>query len=150
MDEFIKELVANESFIVSVVTMIVGIIASYVAALPKRQGQIIGNIVLAVAFDIFTYFYYNNAATTLATCILSVLWVVLCLLLSKNRELISRKKLDLMIRKFTEKTSYSEPLCIFGGDLDFFGSVAKTLTTVQQKPWYRNNSIIRCNKHSPK
>ena len=30
MDEFIKELVANESFIVSVVTMIVGIIASYV------------------------------------------------------------------------------------------------------------------------
>lgn len=52
MDEFIKELVANESFIVSVVTMIVGIIASYVAALPKRQGQIIGNIVLALAFDI--------------------------------------------------------------------------------------------------
>lgn len=59
MDEFIKELVANESFIVSVVTMIVGIIASYVAALPKRQGQIIGNIVLALAFDIFTYFYYD-------------------------------------------------------------------------------------------
>lgn len=146
MDKIVADLLKNDSFIVSVVTMFVGSIASYVAVLPKRKGQIIGNIALAVVFDIFTFVYYRNTATTVATVILSVLWVALCLMLSKNRELISRKRLDSMIRKFTDKADYSEPLCIFGGDLDFFGNVARTLTSLQQKEWYRKNSVTQCNK----
>ena len=146
MGEFVSELFRDNAYVVSIVTMIIGILASYVFALPKRWVKITGNIILAVGLDLFTIFYYKTTATTVVTIVLSIIWVVIFIILSKNKELITRKKLDSMIRKFTEKTEYSAPLCIFGGDLDFFGDVASKLTAKQQKKGYRNNSITQCNK----
>lgn len=136
----------NATFVTSVVIMIVGIVASSVAALPRRKARIIGMIVLAAIFDIFAFFVNKSILLSIIVVVLSVVWIILFVFLSQDRDIISRDKLDKLIQEFTAKTDYLEPLCIFGGDLDFFGDVVKTLTSQQQEEQYRDNSIIQCNK----
>lgn len=131
----------STAFLSSVVIMIVGIVANCVAVLPKRWERVLGNIILAALFDVFTCLYYRNWALSVIVIVLSVIWVLICTALSSNKEIISRKKLDKLIRNFTARADYSEPLCIFGGDLDFFGSVEKKPSSQQQGQRKDNHSI---------
>lgn len=54
----------------------------------------------------------------------AVIFVVTAMyFIESKKSVVSRKSLDRLIRKFTETANHNDEICIFGGDLDFFGKV---------------------------
>ena len=90
--------------------------------------------------------------------------LILCFLgikFLREKEIVSRKKIGKMIEKFTATANPSKDVCIFAGDIDFFGEVLEksvqenTKTTEKKNPFskltkkiqekYRNNFSKRIN-----
>lgn len=143
MEAILNEIRANHSTIMNTYIMIIGIVTSFLTASVKKKVQIIGTTILAIVYVVLTWVIYQDSTLTKYTLLLAAIWVAICFFLVWNREIVSRGKLDRMIRNFTAKTDYTAPLCIFGGDLDFFGNVCKPTTTGKNKIKYQRNSIQR-------
>lgn len=143
MDEIINEVQTNASAIMSTFIMIIGIVTGLLSASDKKNVQIWGNVILAIIYVLLTHFIYQNLILTKWTFVLASAWVCVWILLVWKREIISRSRLDKMIRKFTAKADYCATLCIFGGDLDFFGNVSKPKSMPNGKVKYERNDIRR-------
>ncbi|MDO5156390.1 MAG: hypothetical protein Q4D51_10540 [Eubacteriales bacterium] len=61
-----------------------------------------------------------------------------------TREIVSRKRIGRMIRGFTDNADQFKPICIFGGDLNFFGDVVVNIKRLDRI--LKNNNIIEYNK----
>lgn len=109
----------NNNFIMTMVTMIIGILAGWFPTL-KRPYHIALTISVAIVFDVIVGFCYQSIGIIILAVILSVLWCVLSLLVFKREE-VSRRKIGKLIVDFTETADKNMPICIFGGDLNFFG-----------------------------
>lgn len=144
MKEIIKNIQDNGPFIMNALIMFIGIFASFLSASVKKKIQIGGLAVLAVVFNILTWVVYENKDLLCWTIILTVIWIAVCFVIIWNKEIVSRKRIDRMIRKFTGEADQSKPICIFGGDLDFFGDVV-----IEPTRWdkvFKRNRIISFNK----
>lgn len=144
MSEFTNMLKTNQAYVMSTFTFLIGIVANFLASTIKKRIQIIGVIIIAVVYDWFTWFLYEDCAVTLWAIAFTLIWIIICLSMIWKKEIVSRKKIDKMIRRFTSNAHQDKPLCIFGGDLNFFGDVVKNPSF-----WSRvtkDNSVIQFNK----
>lgn len=144
MDDFLKSVQENGSYIMNAAIMFIGIFSSFLSASVKKRIQIGGLIVLGVVFNILTWFVYKEKELLYFTIGLTFVWIVVCILLIWNREIIRRNKLDRMIRNFTNDADQFKPICIFGGDLNFFGEVVVDIK--KRDRIFKNNNIIEYNK----
>lgn len=144
MSDFFKNVQENGPYIMNTSIMLIGIFASFLSASLKKKTQIGGLIILAVFFDVLTWFVYSEKEILCWTIGLTSIWIVVCLLLVWNKEIVSRNRIDKMIRKFTDSADQFKPICIFGGDLDFFGDVV--VNVKESAKFFRRNKIIESNK----
>lgn len=144
MDEFMSNIQNNGPYIMNAFIMLIGIFASFLSASTKKKIQILGLIFLAIAFNIFTWLVYTKKEILYWTIGVTAIWIVACILLLWSKEIVSRKKIDKMIRKFTANADRYKPICIFGGDLDFFGEVVTDLKTTER--FFQRNKCIDSNK----
>ncbi len=110
----------NNNFIMTIATMIVGIVAGWFPTL-KRPYHITLTVTVAIVFDVIVGLCYQSLGIIILAVILSVVWCLLSLLVFKREE-VSRRKIGKLIVDFTETADKDMPICIFGGDLNFFGN----------------------------
>lgn len=110
----------NNNFIMTIATMIVGIVAGWFPTL-KKSYHITLTIIVAIVFDFIVGFCYQSLDIIVLAIILSAVWCLLSLLVFKREE-VSRRKIGKLIVNFTETADKDMPICIFGGDLNFFGN----------------------------
>lgn len=110
----------NSNFIMTITTMIVGIVAGWSPTL-KNSCQKSLTIIVAIIFSIIVGMCYQSLCIFILAIILSVVWCLLSLLVFKKEE-VSRRKIGKLIVGFTETADKNMPICIFGGDLNFFGN----------------------------
>lgn len=127
MEEIVKFLVSipvffseNNNFIMTISTMIVGIVAGWLPTL-KKLCQITLTVIIAIIFNVIVGLCYQSLSVIILAFVLSVAWCLLSLLVFKKEE-ISRRKIGKLIVNFTETADKDMPICIFGGDLNFFGN----------------------------
>ena len=110
----------NNNFIMTVATMIVGIVAGWFPTL-KKSFHITLTVTVAIVFNVIVGLCYQSLGIIVLAVILSVIWCLLSLFVFKREE-VSRRKIGKLIVNFTETADKDMPICIFGGDLNFFGS----------------------------
>lgn len=110
----------NNNFIMTIATMIVGIVAGWFPTL-KRPYHITLTVTVAIVFDVIVGLCYQSLGIIVLAVILSVIWCLLSLFVFKSEE-VSRRKIGKLIVDFTETADKDMPICIFGGDLNFFGN----------------------------
>lgn len=130
MGNFLKE---NNDFIMTSVIMLFGIISGWLTILKRRQGLL--TFIFALIFDIITWFCYKNIYVEVYAVILSIIWIILCFRFFRQEE-VSRRKIGKLIVQFTETADTNKPICIFGGDLNFFGDY---LYSQEKKAFLRKN-----------
>lgn len=108
-----------ENFIMPTVTMLVGIVAGWFPTF-KKACQRKYTIIAAIVFDVIVGLCYQSWCIFAIAIVFSVIWCLLSLIVF-NREEISRKKICKLIIDFTENADKDQPICIFGGDVNFFG-----------------------------
>lgn len=145
MDNILKYIQHNGPYIMNISGMLISIYASFLSALTNTRIKIYGLIFLSVVYNILTWIVYREKGVLFCTAILTLGWIGICCLLIYKREIISRKKLDKMIRNFTSDADQNKPICIFGGDINFFGDV---VTDIKWKDNFfgKNDHIIQFNK----
>lgn len=144
MGDILKSVQDNGPYIINASIMFIGIFASFLSASIKKQTQIKGLIALGLIFNVLTWLVYRNKKILFWTIGVSAVWILVCFIFICKKEIVSRKRIDRMIRKFTEKADQFMPICIFGGDLDFFGNVVVN-AKIRDKI-FRRNKIISSNK----
>lgn len=136
----------NNEYIMTSVTMIIGIFAGWLPALKSKKWKIILTIFLSIIFVFITHFSYSNTKITIIASVLSCVWIISSIILFTCRKgVIKRKKLDRMMREFTSNADREQPICIFGGDLDFFGNCYQTPKNCKffEKSKYNKNDISK-------
>ena len=138
VSEVISKLVASD-ITFTIITTFVGIIAGAACAFPKRFWRNFTFIVSAIVMDLYLFarwifasgnkyeYWYQNIEFWIfvVSTFLSVLLCLFGIMYLRQRDIVSRKKIGKMIEKFTESADPHQPVCIFAGDLNFFGSVVK-------------------------
>lgn len=144
MGDLLKNIQDNGPYIMNASIMLIGIFASFLSASVKKKTQFVGLVILALIFNILTWLVYKKIEILYWTIALTAVWIVVCFLLICNREIVSRNRIDRMIRKFTSNADQFKPICIFGGDLDFFGNVSVNVNIIDKL--FKRNRIIELNK----
>lgn len=147
MDELLKciqYIRDNGPYVMNISSMLIGIFASFLSASLEKKVKIWGLFILSIVFNILTWIVYGEKGVLLCTIILTLIWIAACLFLICNREIISRKRIDKMIRNFTDDADQNKPICIFGGDINFFGDVVADVT--RKDNFFKNKNIIQYNR----
>ena len=134
----------NAPYIMNATIMLIGIFASFLSANLKKKVQITGLFGIAIFFNVITWYVYKDSSILHWTVIITIIWIFICLLLFGNREIVSRSRIDKMIRKFTNDSDQNNPIRIFGGDLDFFGKVENNVKSIDKI--FHPNKYIETNK----
>lgn len=135
----ISKLVASD-ITFTIITTLVGIVAGAAFSFPKRFWRNFTFIVSAIVFDLYLFsrwvftsgnkyeFWYQNIEFWIfvVSALVSIGLCVLGILCSHQKEIVSRDKIGKMIRKFTDRADPNQPVCIFAGDINFFGDVIKS------------------------
>lgn len=144
MGDIFKDVQEYGPYIMNTSTMLISIFASFLSATLKKKTQIGGLIALALFYNVLTWYVYENKHILNWTILLTAVCIFVHIILIWNKEIVSRKKIDRMIRKYTDNADQYKPICIFGGDLDFFGSVAVNPKSIDKL--LHRNEIIEFNK----
>ena len=133
----ISNFVSND-MVVAIITTVIGIIAGAACSFKSRFWRNFTIILSAVIFNIFMllrmifiseHWYYFTFSIAI--------WTVLCFLAIKflrEREIVSRKKIGKMIEDFTATANPNKDVCIFEGDIDFFGEVIEVTEQKDLEP----------------
>ena len=122
----ISSFVSND-MVVAIITTVIGIIAGAACSFKNRFWRNFTIILSAVIFNIFMLLrmiFISEKWYYLAFSV--VIWTILCILAIKflrEKEIVSRKRIGKMIEKFTDTANPKKDVCIFAGDIDFFGEV---------------------------
>lgn len=128
----------NKDIIMTISTMIVGIVAGWFITL-KRIKQIILTIAVAIIFNVIVGLCYQELDIIIVAIVFSFIWCLLSLY-AFHKEEVGRWKIGRLIINFTEFADKDQPICIFGGDLNFFGKY------IMPKP-YKSKILLRFNKN---
>lgn len=132
----ISEFVGND-IVITTVTTVIGIIAGAACSIKSRFWRNFTFILSAVVFNAFMLLRMVFISEPLHYFIFSlIVWTVLCLLgikLLREKEIVSRKKIGKMIEAFTSTANPSKDVCIFAGDIDFFGDVIENSEYAKSK-----------------
>lgn len=137
-------LLENNEIIMTIATMIIGIVAGWFPTL-SRWRQIALTITTAVLFNVVVGFCYRSWGITFIAVVLSVIWFILSVF-AFHKDEVGRWKIGRLIIDFTETADTDKPICIFGGDLNFFGNYI-TPKPCKSKLWYlfNRNKFIETN-----
>lgn len=114
----------NSAIIMTIATMSIGILAGWIPYLRSKLWKKVWTAALAVVFILVVHFAYGKRAITIIAIAASFVWLISSFLVfEKDRDAIRRHRLEKEIIRFTNNADREQPLCIFGGDLDFFGDV---------------------------
>lgn len=144
MQDWLKNVQENGPYIMNISMMFIGVFASFLSSSVKKKMQIGGLIIFALVFNILTWFVYGRKEILCWTILLTLVWIGICILLIWRKEIVSRNRIDKMIRRFTDTADQYKPICIFGGDLDFFGNVVVNVKKCDKV--FRRNKIIELNR----
>lgn len=143
----------------SILTMVMGIYAGFISSFKRNWLRILITSLLTLAFTAYIWmlcYFKNESYPVLCGIMVSIfafIFILLCILIFKPKDIVGRRKLGKIIMDLTEDADVKSPICIFGGDLDFFGNVKKQVQT--DKRWSHNilhfftqdyNSNIETNK----
>ena len=124
MGEYVDSIIVffseHKDFIMTIATMVIGIVAGWFPTL-KRISQIILTVITTILFPILVIMCYQDLTIVKLSIGVSLLWCLLSLFVFQKEE-VSRRKIGKLIIKFTKSADKDQPICIFGGDLNFFGS----------------------------
>lgn len=132
----------NNNFIMTIATMIVGIVAGWFPTL-KKPYHITLTVTVAIIFNVIVGLCYQSLGIIVLAVILSVIWCLLSLFVFKREE-VSRRKIGKLIVNFTETADKDMPICIFGGDLNFFGNYIPPRKKIEGN--YSSNDDIETNE----
>ena len=134
----------------TVITTVIGIAAGYACSFKSKLARNLTIVVAAILFNIYIVLRVIFLSESWVNLVLSlVIWLILCILgivALNDKNIVSRKKIGKMIEKFTATADPNKDICIFAGDIDFFGEVIenrekKTGTSLIQKHKKNNNDI---------
>lgn len=132
----------NENFIMTIATMIIGIVAGWFPTF-KKPYQTTLTIIVAIVFNVIVVLCYQSFGIFVLAAILSVAWCLLSLLVFEREE-VSRREIGKLIVDFTETADKDMPICIFGGDLNFFGNYIPPRKKIERT--YSSNDDIETNE----
>ena len=125
--EWIAGLVSNDMSI-TIITTLVGIIIGFASTF-NHFWRNFSIILCAIIFNIFMILRMIFISEPWYTVVISlVLWLITCIFIIKKmegKEIVSRRKIGKMIVEFTATANPSKEVCIFAGDIDFFGEVVE-------------------------
>lgn len=131
----ISGFVSND-MVVAIITTVIGIIAGAACSFKNRFWRNFTIILSAVIFNIFMLLRMIFISEKWYYLTFSIaIWMILCILAIKflrEKEIVSRKRIGKMIEKFTDTANPKKDVCIFAGDIDFFGEVIES--SKQQNP----------------
>ena len=122
----ISNFVSND-MVVAIITTVIGIIAGAACSFKSRFWRNFTIILSAVIFNVFMLLRMIFISEHWCYFVFSIaIWFILCFLAIKflrEKEIVSRKKIGKMIEDFTATANPNKDVCIFAGDIDFFGEV---------------------------
>lgn len=122
----ISGFVSND-IVMTIVTTVVGIAAGFACSMKNRFWRNFTIIVSAIVFNVFMLLRVIFISESWLYLLFSfILWTVLSvfgIFFLREKEIVSRKKIGKMIEKFTSTANPNKDVCIFAGDIDFFGEV---------------------------
>lgn len=122
----ISNFVGND-IVITIITTVIGIIAGAACSFKNRFWRNFTIILSAVAFNAFMLMRMIFISESWYYLVFSlVIWTILCFLAIKflrEKEIVSRKRIGKMIENFTSTANPNKDVCIFAGDIDFFGEV---------------------------
>lgn len=122
----ISSFVAND-VIITIITTVIGIIAGAACSFKNRFWRNFTIILSAVVFNVFMLLRMIFISEPWCYFVFSLAtWTLLCFLAIKflrEKEIVSRKRIGKMIEDFTSTANPNKDVCIFAGDIDFFGEV---------------------------
>lgn len=125
----ISNFVGND-IVITIVTTVIGIIAGAACSFKNRFWRNFTIILSAVVFNVFMLLRMIFISEPWQYFLFSlVVWATLCILaikLLRDKEIVSRKRIGKMIEDFTDTANPNKDVCIFAGDIDFFGEVIET------------------------
>lgn len=125
----ISDFVGNDMG-VTTITTIIGIVAGVAFSIKNRFWRNFTIILCAIIFNVFMLLRMIFISEPLHYLIISVVaWFLLCfgsIVFMREKGIVSRKKIGKMIETFTSTANPSKDVCIFAGDIDFFGEVLET------------------------
>lgn len=144
INSFLNSIRDNSEIIINAFIMFIGVFENFLSNAIKKSSKVIGIIVIFTIFNIITCFAYGITDVFWWTLAFTIIYLISCLILIFKSEIVTRNRIDKIIRKFTDRADPNMPICIFGGDLDFFGDVRTDYKSVSKliKP----NRIIELNK----
>lgn len=132
----ISSFIGND-IILTIVTTVIGIIAGFACSFKNRVKRDVTIVSCAVLFNVFVLLrmiFLSESWYYLGFSLL--IWAILCFVAIKflqEKEIVSRKRLVKMIVDFTATANPKREVCIFAGDIDFFGDVREKTDTKSVK-----------------
>ena len=163
VSEVISNLVASD-ITFTIITTFIGILAGAACAFPKRFWRNFTFIVSAIIVDSYLFsrwvfasgnkydFWYQNIEfwIFIVSTLLSIGLCVLGILCLRQKDIVSRDRIGKMIRKFTDRADPNQPVCIFAGDINFFGDVVKPESNKSNEDDQIGKKTINNSKESKK
>ncbi len=122
----LSSFVSND-MVVAIITTVIGIVAGAACSFKNRFWRNFSIISSAVIFNIFMLLRMIFISERWYYLVFSIaIWTILCFLAIKflrEKEIVSRKRIGKMIEAFTNTANPKKDVCIFAGDIDFFGEV---------------------------
>ena len=154
----ISKLVASD-ITLTIITTIVGIVAGAACSFSKRFWRNFTFIVSSIVIDLYLFArwvfasgnkyenWYDNVELWIfvGSVILSIILCLFGILFLRQKDIVSRKRIGKMIEKFTESADPNQPICIFAGDINFFGNYIKSDGNNKKRAKKRKNENIENN-----
>lgn len=122
----ISYFVKNE-IVITIVATVIGIAAGFACSIKNRFWRNFTFILSAIMFNVFMLLRMIFISESWLYLLFSfIIWTVLCILeifFLREKGIVSRKKIGRMIEDFTSTANPNKDVCIFAGDIDFFGEV---------------------------
>ena len=136
----------SDDIVMTIITTIIGIIAGAACSFKNRFWRNFTIILFATLFNVFMLLRTVFISEPWEILVFSlIIWTVLCFLAIKflrEKEIVSRKKIGKMIEAFTSTANPNKDVCIFAGDIDFFGEVIEKTDLENAESSRRKWSLI--------
>lgn len=143
----------KQDIVDTLITTVISIAAGYACSFKSKLARNLTIIIAAFLFNIYIALRVIFLSESWGDLVFSlVIWVILCvvgIVALKDNNIVSRKKIGRMVEKFTATANPNKDICIFAGDIDFFGEVIenreKKNDTSLIKKRKKNNNDIKVN-----
>ena len=141
----------NNNIVFTIINSIIGFIVSATFTFKKRSHRNITIVICAILFNIYMFlraiYIHEPIYVFISSLVISTFLCFTYIIFLREKDIISRKKINKMIIDFTSKADAYKDVCIFGGDLNFFGDVVKEKQkTSNNKVFFNLRNIFNIHK----